>query len=363
MTTVNTTPPESNRVFEEFSPKKLVLQVQSAGKYLLSRWWKILGFGLLLGIAGAAYSFTKKPNYVAEITFAMDEGVALSSKSELSGIAEQLGLASPLEAGGVFSSITNIGELMRSRLMIEKTLKTSVDIDGKQLVFADFFLDSLGYRDKWMKNSPYSKINFAAPAKDKKEALFVNTILKNCYEVLTSKCLKIEQKGKGSTIIAAQLTSGHELFSKYFLEAWIAQVTEYYTETKTQRSKLTLDFIRNKADSTRTAYNTALYGKASFTDANINPIRETATVPGEKRQTDVQILKTNYIQLMNALENARTSLMRDTPLFQALDTPVLPLKKLSPNKKLYFIAFFLVGCLVATIYLTIRRGVRYILQS
>ena len=168
MSTLNTTSPESARVFDEFSPKKLVLQVQSAGRYLLSRWWKILGFGLLLGIAGVAYTFTKKPTYVAEITFALDEGAALSSKNDLSNIAEQLGLVTSMEAGGVFSSITNIGELMRSRMMIEKTLKTSVNIDGKQLLFADFFLDSLNYRDKWMKGSPYYKINFTAPPKDKK---------------------------------------------------------------------------------------------------------------------------------------------------------------------------------------------------
>jgi hypothetical protein len=351
---------ESNRVFDEFSPKKLILQARSAIRYTISRWYKILGFGLLCGLAGAAYSLTKKPIYAAEITFALDEGATQSEKNEYSGLAEELGLSTSLNAGGVFSSMTNIVELIRSRLLIEKTLKSSVIIDGKSLLFADFFLDSLKYREKWMKNR---RLNFAAIPASKQEALSVNSILRNIYETLVGQNISISPKGRGTTIISVKLVSRHELFSKYFLEALMEEVTRYYIETKTQRTKLTVEFIQKRTDSIRNAYNSTLYGRAAFTDAHINPARQIATVSGEKQQTDVQILRTSYVELVRSLEAAKTALMRETPLIQYLDTPVLPLKRASPSLIKRFIIFFIIGAFISTCYLLARKLLTHIMKS
>lgn len=343
------------RVFDEFSPKKFILQIRSVFRYLLSKWYIILGAGLLLGSAGAIYSFTKKPIYTAEITFALDEGAAQSAKSEFSGLAEELGYTPVMNAGGVFSSMTNIVELIKSRLLIEKTLRSKTTIDNHTLTFADFFLDSLDLRKKWMKNSPYPHANFSSTPGDRNELLYINGMLRNMYEVLRGQMISVNTKSKGTTIISVTLVTRHELFSKYFLEALMAEVTHYYIETKTQRSKLNLDFIQYRTDSIKQAYNAALYGRAVFTDANINSIRQTATIPGEKQQTDVQILKNSYIEMVNALEAAKTTLMRNTPLIQYLDTPILPLKKTGSRTMLYFIVLFILGSLIAGGWLVAKK--------
>jgi Chain length determinant protein len=362
--TANTSMHNSNRVFDEFSPKKLILQGRSAFKYVLSRWKLILLAGILLGAAAAIYTFFTKPNYQAEITFAIDEVPSEpAAKSTFSEISDELGLGTTLDGGTVFSSLTNIVELMQSRLLIEKTLRSAANIDGTQVVFADFFLDSLDYRDKWMKNSPYYHINFQVPKKDKKEILFENNIMRNIYEVLTTKNIKIDKKGKGTTIISVTCISEHELFSKYFLEAWLDEVAHYYVETKTQRAKNFLDFIQKRTDSVKTAYSNALYGRASYADAHSNAIRQTVSVSVEKQQTDVQILRTSYVELVKSLESARSSLMRETPLIQFLDTPILPLKMQKPSFLKRFILFFIVGAFLMTVLVALGGGYRYILQS
>src|SRR5215467_16391188 len=101
--TPNTTAQDANRVFDEFSIKKLILQIRNTCAYLISKWKKILIFAFICGLAGIVYSFFKKPNYVAEITFALDEGAEQGSKNGVSDLAEQLGFGPSLEAGGVFS--------------------------------------------------------------------------------------------------------------------------------------------------------------------------------------------------------------------------------------------------------------------
>lgn len=359
--TVETNNLRSNQVFEEFSPRKLILQVRSSVFYLRSKWIIILSFAIITGIAAAVYYSFKKPNYTAEITFALDEGVTQAGNPDLSELSDALGLPGTFDAGTIFSSMTNIVELMQSRLLIEKTLRSSVIIDNKAVMFADFFLDSLNYREKWLKTSPYPKLNFASNNKSQKETLYENSIVRSIYETLITKNLKIDRKGKGTTIIAVTCISSNELFSKYFLEALLNEVTQYYIETKTQRSKISVEVIQKRTDSIRLAYNKALYGRAAFTDAHINPSRQTVSVTGEKQQTDVQILRASYVELVRSLENAKTSLMRDTPLIQYLDTPILPLRLDKPSVVKKFILFFLIGGFLITGFLLVRKLYNYIL--
>jgi cbb3-type cytochrome oxidase subunit 3 len=350
--------------FDEFSPRRLILMVHKAFSYLFSKWFIILFVGVLLGGAYAAYSFYKKPKYTAEFTFALDDGAANSSAgNSLSALSQQLGFESTYEAGGVFSSMTNILELMQSRLIIEKTLKRSVTPYNKQIVFADFFLDSLGYRKKWMKGSPYYNIDFLKTNAPRAEEFFRNGIINNIYTVINAALIKIDKKGKGTTLISITLTSENELFSKYFLEALVDEVSKFYVEIKTQRSKLQLNLIKRRTDSIRGAFGGALYGKAAFTDANINPVRQVAVVPGERKQTDVQVLRETYIDLVKSLESAKTSLMQETPLFQYLDTPVLPLKSTADNLVLKFFIFFVIGIILTSFFLLARKFYRFLLQN
>ncbi|MDO6430410.1 Wzz/FepE/Etk N-terminal domain-containing protein [Flavitalea sp. BT771] len=348
--TSNRSDQEQPREYQEFSPRRFILQVQGLGRYILSKWLIILAVALVFGIAGAAYALTKKPQYVAEMTFVLDEEATQSPKSGISQLSEELGLGS--DAGSVFSSPTNIAELMMSRLLIEKTLRSTVNVEGKNVLLADFFLDSLDYREKWMKKSRFYHLDFLAKKTDKQEALFGNGIMRSMYETLIDRNLKIDKKGKGTTIISVLCTSTHELFSKFFLEELMHTVTQYYIEKKTERAKMNVDFIQQRTDSIRHAYNIALYGRAEFADAFFNPNRQLPMVTRERQQTDIQILRASYIELTRSLESAKTALMRDTPLIQYLDQPVLPLKVLRSSWiKFALIGFFLGALLVIGYFL------------
>lgn len=352
-----------NRVFDEFSPKKAILQTRYLALYIGSKWLTIIVVSLLFGAAGYLYTHLKKPQYFAEITFALDEGASSQSKSPAALIQEKLGIEVESEAGGVFSSMSNIVELIKSRLLIEKTLKSSVTIKGKKLVFADFFLDSLDYRDKWIKDRPNHQLNFKSYSANSTEGLLTNSVINNMYDVLVNKYLSITTKGDGTTIISVTCISENELFSKYFLEALLNEVTEYYIETKTQRSKINLAFLQRKTDSVKTAYYNTMYNRASFADSHSNPSRQIATVYRDKQLTDVQILRTSYSDLVKSLDAAKNSLLKDTPLFQFLDTPILPLKKFNSNPLLSFLMFAIVGACLTIGYFFTKRMLQYFMRS
>lgn len=324
--------------------------VQGMGRYLLSKWWIILGVGVLLALAGAVYSIMKKPQFIAEVTFVLDEEATQSPRSGISQLSEELGLGS--DAGGMFSSPTNIMELMQSRLLIEKTLRSTVQVEGKKLLLADFFLDSLEYREKWKVRKDYAN-----------DPLYESGLMGSMCETLTKQNIKIEKKGKGTTIFSVQCMSTHQLFSKYFLEELLNTVTKYYVEKKTERAKLNVDFIQKRTDSVRQAYNIALYGRAEFSDAFFNPGKQTPLVAREKQQTDIQILRASYVELTRSLEGAKTSLMRETPLIQYLDMPVLPLKILRSNTIKNAIVGGLLGVFLTAGILLFRKIMKAIIAN
>jgi Chain length determinant protein len=362
MTATNNSAHPNNR-FDEFSPKKLILQALDINRTVLQKWKLILLFTLLAGTIGVVYSLRKKPNYVAEITFALDEGAMPNPRGGFAALQQELGIYSPnLEAGGVFSSIINIIELIKSRFLIDKTLRNTVLIGGKRYSFLDYFLEAQNLREKWTKNTKYADQSFPLNKKDYADTIFENNIIRMSHDLITAKMINVSAKGKGTTIVSVLLISENELFSKYFLEELIHEVTKYYLESKTQRSKLNLDFIQKRVDSTRRAYNSSLYGRASFTDAHVNPALQISVIPTEKKQTDVEILRTSYIELVKDLESAKTALMKDTPLFQYLDTPILPLKKLQSSWLKFLLISSILGAIASYGFFTARLIWRRILS-
>lgn len=354
----------NNDRFDEFSPRELLIQTKFLFAATMKKWPAILSFSLILGIGGAAYCFFKKPTYSAELTFALDEGAASAQQNSTGQLQEEPGFNSTtVQAGGVFSSLPNIVELIKSRLLIENSLRKDFEYNGKTISYIDFFLDSLDYRDKWLKGTPYSEKHFPLTNKLHVDTIRENEVIRDIYELMVKRMITVSAKGTGSTIIATSLVTENELFSKYFLETLIAEVTRFYVDTKTQRAKRNLDFIQKRTDSTRAAYTAAIYGRANFTDAHQNPALQVTTVPGEKQQTSVQILRAAYIDLERSLENAKTTLMRETPLIQYLDEPILPLKKANPSMMKYFLVLLFLGAALSITYIALRIVLKKILNG
>jgi hypothetical protein len=248
----------------------------------------------------------------------------------------------PADAGNVFSSIGNIQEVFKSRNLIEKTLRSSVSYNNKKILLAEFFLDSLDYRKEWLP-SDEMKLDFSSSSANKAYSELENSVMSNIYKTLLAKHLKVALKDKTTSMLAASCVSSNELFSKLFTEKWVEEVTRYYIDLKTQRARTNLQIIEKRNDSVKNAYVAALYNRAGISDADMNLVRESFSVPKEKKQTDVQILQNVYADLSRNLESAKTSLLNDTPIIQILDSPLLPLDSKKPSIVNQFLLFGMAG--------------------
>lgn len=327
--------------FDELNPARLFNGLKNWLQFIRKRILWIVSIALVFGLIGAFIASGKKKEFTATLTFSVDEENTLQYRGGVAAFARELGLV-PADAGNVFSSIGNIQEVFKSRNLIEKTLRSSVLYNNKKILLAEFFLDSLDYRKEWLPSDDM-KLNFSSSSDNKAPGELENSVMSSIYKTLLAKHLKIALKDKTTSILAASCVSSNEIFSKLFTERWVEEVTLYYIDLKTQRSRTNLQIIEKRNDSVKNAFIAALYNRAGIADADMNLVRESFNVPKEKKQTDIQILQNVYADLSRNLESAKTSLLNDTPIIQILDTPLQPLDSIKPSIIKQFLLFGIIG--------------------
>lgn len=337
---------------DEISLKEMIQKAGAWFAFFKSRWKIIFLAGVIGGLLGLGYSFTKKTIYTAKLSFALEEKG--TGGGNLSSLAAQFGLGGIGGGdGGVFSG-GNMIELLKSRFLIEKTLLSTVTINGKSDLLLNRYIRFNKLDQKWAKKKNLAGLKFTN-ADRTKFTLQQDSVLGVISNGLKKNNIAVAQQDKKLSIVNVVFVSTDELFAKVFSEKLIENVTDFYIETKTKKSRGNVMLLQNRADSVQRELNAALYGRAQFGDQNMGLIRQQAAVPKLKQEMRVQMLGTLYGELVKNLEFAKLTLMREEPLVQIIDQPILPLPKeyLSKSKAIFFGAI-LFGFLTLFV-LVIRR--------
>ncbi len=348
---------------DDISLKELVTKMQEWIRYFLSKWVIILLFCLVGSVLGVLYAVYKKTNYTATLNFVIEEeGASRSGLSSAVGIAAQLGFnLGGLGGSGGFFQGDNIIEFLRSRSMIDKTLLTEIAIDGKKDLLVNRYVEYNKLRDKWAKKEYLSGLQF----KDTVGILLQDSLMARFYKDILKKNLTIEKPDKKLNIIAIQMETADEKFSKAFVETLIENASDFYTRTRTQKAEENLAILTHQVDSVRKELNSAIGGVAAATDANPNPNRafQSLRVGSQLRTVDVQANTAILTELVKNQELAKITLRNEKPLIQVLDRPILPLENDKLGKiKAIVIGGFLGGFLICLVLL-FQRIYRQIMEA
>jgi hypothetical protein len=329
---------------DEISLKELIQKIQEWIGYLKTQWKLIFGIAAIGAIIGFTYASFQKSEYFATSTFVLEEDKGGGGLGGAMGLASSFGLDLGGGGGGLFTS-SNIIELMKSRLVVEKTLLNPIQIGGKEISLVDYYIQINNLREAWSKKPNLTNISFPANADRTKFSLAQDSILQGISAALTKNNLTIAQKDKKVSIISLTVKSENELFSKLFCEQLLKETSDFYIETKSKKSRLNVEILQHQADSIRAELNSAITGVAAASDNvyNLNPAFNVKRTPSTRRQVDVQANTAILTQLVAQLELSKVSLRKETPLVQLIDRPILPLEK----EKLGRIKSFILGGFLA----------------
>jgi uncharacterized protein involved in exopolysaccharide biosynthesis len=342
---------------DEISLKEVILRIKDWWKYLFSKWIIILLAGLLGGGIGFIYAFIQKPTYVAELSFALEDDKAGGGLGGALGIASQFGFDLGGSGGGGAFAGDNLVELIKSRSIIEKTLLSTLNINGKNQTLVNYYIEFSKLENSKSDLKEEGNIQFLPNSDRSKFTRQQDSLLGVFHKAFINGILSVEKKDKKLSIITVKMKSSNELFSKLFTERLVKEVSDFYIETKTKKSAENLAILQHQTDSVRNALNSAISGVATSFDANPNPNQalQILRVPSQRRTVDVQANQAILTELVKNLEISKVSLRKETPLIQIIDRPILPLAIEKSSKKTSLIlGGFLFGFLTVS-FLIFKR--------
>lgn len=353
-------PNQSPEPKREISLKELILVIQEWVGYL----WKKKSIIILIVVLGAgiglAVSILKKPKYMGQLSFVLEESSKSGMLGSYSSIASSLGV----DLGGLGGSSSgiftgdNILEFLKSRLMVETALLSTVKVNGKETTLADYYIDINDLRDKWKGDKELANLanlHYPAGQDRSKFSLQQDSVLYELYHRITEKDLTVEKPDKKVTFIYVTCLSKNELFAKYFVEKLVKEATSFYVAMKTQRSKVNVDILQAKADSIERLLNQKTYTAAVAKDLNINPAKVQAAVGLEVASRDKTVLQTMYAEVVKNLELSKVSMSQETPIIQIVDTPVLPLQKKRIGKMMGLVVGGFLGGFLSVVGLILTK--------
>jgi uncharacterized protein involved in exopolysaccharide biosynthesis len=361
----------SNESFKdgEMSIKTLIILITNWILFLKSKWLTVLIGFMVGGLLGLGYSTLEKPKYTAILSFALED-----EKSGGGGLSGALGLASSLgidlgtSAGGAFSG-ANLIELMKSRTLIERALLNPISINNNNVSLAEYYLEFSGLKEKLSKKKELANIHYLVNDNRLKFTLQKDSVLGELYKKIvgpnSEPLLSVGQKDKKISIINVEVTTQDELFSKILAESLVKEVSEFYVASKSKKARNNVAILQIQVDSIRGELNAAISGVAESSDNtfNLNPSLNIKRTPSTKRQVDVQANTAILTQLVTNLEMAKVTLLKETPLIQIIDKPILPLKKEKTGLLKGFVLLSILSGVIVIIFITIRRILQGILKD
>jgi hypothetical protein len=338
---------------DEISLKELILKIKEWYQFLLTQWKLIVLAGIIGGLIGFTYAYFQKPTYKAVLTFALEEEKGGGGMSGLGGLASQFGFDVGGSGGGAFAG-SNLIELMKSRLLVEKTLLNPIEVNGKTISIAEYYIQINKMREAWDQNPAFKNIQFLPNADRSSFTLQHDIILKSIFSSVTApENLTIGSKDKKVSITSIEVISSDENFSKIFCENLAKETSEYYVEIKSKKAKMNVEILQHQVDSIRGQFNSSINELASASDGifNLNPALKSKGTQPAKRQVDLQINTTMLTSLVTNLEMSKMALRKETPLIQVIDKPIFPLEKEKLGKLKSLMIGFFIGLFLSVTYL------------
>lgn len=315
---------EKHILDDKLTLREVVLSIKGWIGHFRSNWRILAGWVVVGFILGGLISIIKKPVYVAESTFVLEDADG-GGLGQMSGIASLVGvnLGSLGGSNGLFQE-DNIIELYRSENMIGKTLLSS--FDDKQLLI-NRYVEFHELDKKWKKEVDLNLLDFR---KDRDDfSITQDSVMREISRLIRENHLAVSKLDRKLSIIQVNISSKDEKFAKVFNESLVENVNRFYFETKTKKTSENLTILQMQADSVRRVLDLSLEELAIISDRtpNSNPLMQSGNIAARKKQIDVQSSSAVYAEIVKNLEIAKVNQRNNSPLIQIIDGPRYPLKR------------------------------------
>ena len=330
------------------SLRDILIEFKEYYTELKQKFFLIFAFILLFSIAGYFYHLYKQDTYIGTISFFVEDETESINLSSISSMANQFGF----DLGGGSSSYfsqQNVIELLKSRKIIESTLSQKSIIFKKNDKLLHHYISINGIIED------SASIDF--------NESFLDSITNIIYEEIVTEKLNIISQNDDAGILNLNYTSLNSQFAKIFSEGLIKQMSDMYSEYRTEKTRYSLKNLQSRSDSVFSELKRSERNLAKARDRNIRVVTSSGRLDEIKYMREVQVLNTIYLELVKNLEIVKMTLLEKTPIIQVVDTPTLPLQSEKKPAIFWVFIFSFLGFFITSFVIILRKLVMDVLQQ
>ncbi|WP_236974785.1 hypothetical protein [Membranihabitans maritimus] len=333
----------------EVTLRDVILKTRDYFRYLGRKWiWVVFGI-IVGGMIGGIVIFNQKINYIADLTFVVNEDQGKSGGGISSALAS-FGLSSG--SGGGFN-YQKIIQLSKSQKILFDVLLDSVSYKDQKDLLAHHIIRAFNLEEEWNEGeSIHFDSNIAA-----KLPLQQKAMLKRLYGMISSGSDPVFSLtfDETSQILSMQTTTPENALSILLAEKIYEILSNFYILQSISKSQETVDQLTARRDSLERILKRRQINLAVENDRSLGTIYQKDNVEKRDLSMDVQIIRTMYFEVVKNLETARFGLDNIRPVFTIIDTPMLPLRTDRKSLLISIILGSVIGVFLISIILFLSK--------
>ena len=315
-----------------------------------TRW--LLLFMLLFVVIYSFKSLTTPTQYKAECTFMVNDQDGRPSLG-ISSILGQFGFG-----GGSEIKLEKIAELSKTRAMTSMVMFNQVDIGSEKTFLSNHYIAEKEKHGEWVKTKIWEETSNLEGYR------FVTDSIEGFNRLDNSALLKLNKLFKEDLTVDIDEITGILKFSIFstneelgyeLLNGLFDKVSEYYTGKSVEKQQSTYDALVHKCDSLEGALDNKEYALASIKDTYYGRWLNTEKVSEDKLFREIRMLTVMYGEALKNKEFAAFSLDNMTPFIQAIDRPIIPLKRIKEPFWMSLLKAIIFGLATGIIFVVSRK--------
>jgi uncharacterized protein involved in exopolysaccharide biosynthesis len=340
--------------FENLTLGDFLYKQKERFSYLQKKWKLLLLTVVISGGLGLVSKLFVKQKYNAKLSFVLSSD---SKGGGISGLASQLGFDFGGSGGNDVFAGDNILTLFKSEKMIKPVLFKKPPHQND--ILANIIVKEWKWDKEWASNAR-TKNSFPFPGDMLKLSAVQDSLLREVHSTIVEKSLAVSRADKKLNVYTVNTTSTSEIFACYLTQFLMDETARFYIDTKTSISKRNLLMLQKEADSLRYLLGRNITSTAASVDRtfNLNTALQVERAATQKSQANSTVVATAYAEVVKNLEIAKITLQKETPLYQIIDVPYLPLKRVVPSSLMFGAVGGLIGLVVTSIILLLTQPKR-----
>jgi len=339
---------------DEINIGDLFTKLREYRKYLFRKWWVIIIFAIVFAVLLRFYSIWKPEHYISHSDFAV-KGVEGASTSSLASLASSFGIG--ITTGTEFTNELFLG-ILQSRTLVKQALleKRTVQLKHqppREDYMCNFYIEMY---PKWAKKKKVKNFRIDHGSLDSLTRA-EDSVLTVIYDEIIDADITLEFNDDVGMNQMEFESLSHD-FSYYMADYLAVAGSDYYINAQVKNELLTVELIKEKADSLRALLETKESQLAGVQDASSYQVKFSGYLNQNKLLRDIGLITTEYSTTYAQLQLAQFDLRNKTPLVDIVDAPRFATIKEKEQTTFYSIVGLILGGFITVIVLSIRKYIR-----